>query len=225
MVNEVIHAMKTQKIDGLIIKLDFSRAYDSVDWSCLLHMKCIKMNQKWIQWIQAILTSTRMSILVNGSPTKEFSPDREIRQGDPLTPYLFLLIGEVMSKLIKRATQEGIIKGIIFKFHDHQITHFQYVDDTILFIANDEQSIKGVRKVLQLFKVITGLSVNFSKNKVYHVSNTQEECAQGVQILNCQAGKIPFKYLGDWVVLDHRACKFWYPLLETVKRKFPGVEM
>lgn len=82
LVNEVIHSMKTHKVDGLIVKLDFAKAYDSIDWSCLLHvMECVNLDQKWISWIKAILESTRMSILVNGSPTEEFTPRRGIRQG------------------------------------------------------------------------------------------------------------------------------------------------
>lgn len=80
MVNEVIHAMRTYRTDGLILNLDFSKAYDSIDWSCLLAvLRCIKLGDKWIRWIEAILLSTRMSILVNGSPTAEFSLSRGIR--------------------------------------------------------------------------------------------------------------------------------------------------
>lgn len=79
LVNEVIHAMKVRKIDGLIVKLDFAKAYDSIDWSCLLHvMKCVSLEEKWINWITKILETTRMSILVIGAPTEEFSPKKGV---------------------------------------------------------------------------------------------------------------------------------------------------
>lgn len=68
---------------------------------------------------------------------------------------MFLLIGEVLSNLITRATEIGLIKGIEFQFHQEHITHFQYADDTILFIDNSEHSIRGFKKILQLFQVIT----------------------------------------------------------------------
>lgn len=75
LVNEVIHTMKFQRVDGLIVKLDFTNAYDSIDWDCLLHiMACVNLNKKWIIRISKILSTTRISVLVNGSPTKEFSP-------------------------------------------------------------------------------------------------------------------------------------------------------
>lgn len=70
MVNEVIHTMKTQKVDDIILKIDFLKAYDIVDWSCLLHIvDCTNLRMKWSNWIRIILETTRMSILVNGSPT------------------------------------------------------------------------------------------------------------------------------------------------------------
>lgn len=139
------------------MKIDFLKTYDSIAWGCLLHiMKCVNFNQKWINWISAILKSTKLSILVNGSPTEEFSPLKGIRQGDPLAFYLFLHIGEVLSKLINKALAYGVIQGIKFDFHVHVISHFQYADDTILFIKNEEQSIFGLKKYCFCFKLLQG---------------------------------------------------------------------
>lgn len=134
MLNEVIHSMKNLNMDGIILKIDFSKAYDSVDWSCVFHvLDCLKIGSRFIDWIKPVFFSTRMLILVNGSPSKEFSPAKDLRQGDPLAPYLFLLIGEILSKLLTRAHERGLAKGISFPYFDSQITHFQYADDTILF--------------------------------------------------------------------------------------------
>lgn len=70
--------------------------------------------------------------------------------------------------------------------------------------------------------MVIDLSVNFNKSKMYHVSKSPEECAKGIEIMNFQAGKIPFKYLDDCVGLDYRAGKFWSPLIDSVKEKFQG---
>ncbi|XP_074346083.1 secreted RxLR effector protein 78-like [Apium graveolens] len=98
--NAVIHAMKIHRVDGLIIKVDFPKAYDSVDWACLKQvLQCMNFGTKWINWIDALLLSTIMPILVNGSPLEDFSPIRGLRQGDPLAPYLFVfLVGEVLNR-------------------------------------------------------------------------------------------------------------------------------
>lgn len=222
-VNEVVHAMKIHKIEGLIVKLDFSKAYDSIDWSCLLHtLQCMNFNKKWIQLIRAILHTTRISVLVNGSPTEEFSPIRGIRQGDPLAPYLFLFIGEILSKLVNKAIDKGVLQGINFDFHDRHISYCQYADDTILFIKNEEHSIKGLKKVLLLFQAITGLSINFRKSVVYHVSNDKEIVVKGTTILGCQSGTVPFKYLGDWVGLERKSCRIWKSLTDNITAKLQG---
>lgn len=223
MVNEVIHAMKTQGIDGLILKIDFSKAYDTVDWSCLLHvMECVNMNQHWINWIRVILETTKMSILINGSPTEEFSPKRGIRQGDPLAPYMFLLIGEVLSRLIDRAVSTGACQGINFKFHNRTISHFQYADDTVLFIQNSKKAIRGMKRVLLLFQSITGLAINFNKSLVYHTSNDRDCLKACIKILGCQPGSIPFKYLGDWVGLNVKPCSYWNSLVNQMQSKLQG---
>lgn len=108
MVDEVIHSLKTSKVDGIIIKLDFSKAYDSVDWSCLLHtLSCLNIGDKWSNWIKDLLHSVKMSVLVNGSPTEEFVPTKGLCQGDPLALYLFLIIGEILTNLISRSQQLG----------------------------------------------------------------------------------------------------------------------
>lgn len=185
-------------MDGLIVKLDFSKAYDTIDWSCPLHvMECMRLNRTWINWIKVLLETTKMSVLVNGSPTDEFSPQRGIRQGDPLALYLFLMVGEFPSILICKASNIGVCRGISFDFHQNPISFFQYADDTILFIENEDHYIRGMKKVLRLFQAITSLSINFNKSVIYHPSNDNNLIEKGIEILGCQAGKISFIYLGD----------------------------
>lgn len=172
--------MKIKKVDGIIIKWHFSKAYDFIDWNCLFHvMECVNLSKTWINWIRAILNTTKMSILVNGSPTEEFSPVRGIKQGDLLAPFLCLLIGEILRKLISKATDRGIFEGINFDFHEDPISHFPYTDNTIQFIKNNSHSIRGLKKVLVLFQVITGLAKIFDQRMIYHVSNDRVNSTAG----------------------------------------------
>lgn len=220
MVNEVIHAMKMHEVDGIILKLDFLKAYDTVDWTCLLHIiNCINLDAKWSSWIRSILESTRISILVNGSPTKKFSLKRGIRQGDPLVPYMFLLIGEVLCKLLNLAQVKGMIAGVKFPFHSKSITHFQYADDTILFIENDVHSVCNMKIILLLFQVISGLAINFNKSQVYHVTNDRNKVDKAMEIMGCNFGMLLFKYLGAWIGLEKKSKAVWEPLKEKLCSK------
>jgi len=91
------------------VKLDFEKAYDSVSWEFLFYMMGrIGFCGKWVQWIRACLESTTVSVLVNGSPTKEFKPIRGLRQGDPMAPFLFLIVAQGLSGLVKQATRKKL---------------------------------------------------------------------------------------------------------------------
>lgn len=115
----------------------------------------------WIEWVRAIFVSSKISVLVNGSPTKEFSPIRGLRQGDPLSPLLFNLIREVLSKMLSVANDKKVFYGILLPNCRKELTHLQFADDIIIFIKNDPSSIKAVKRVLQCFQVLSGLKINF----------------------------------------------------------------
>jgi hypothetical protein len=111
--NEVVHEIQSQKKPSFLFKVDFEKAYDSVSWEFLLYvMACIGFSPTWYMWIRACLFYARISILVNGSPTVEFSPGRGLRQGDPLSPFLFLIVAEVFSRLLQRVKELGLFTSI-----------------------------------------------------------------------------------------------------------------
>lgn len=102
--SEVVHSLKRNLSSGVVFKIDFEKAFDKVKWSFVLEvLSLMNFNKRWIDWISAIFRSSKILILVNGSPTDEFSPTRGLRQGDPLSPLLFNLVSEVFSKLLERA--------------------------------------------------------------------------------------------------------------------------
>lgn len=111
--NEIVECPKKKKCKGIILKLDFEKAYDSVNWHFLLILLYkMDFHDRWLNWIKTYLSSASTSIVVNGVPTKEFNPGRGLRQEDPLSPLLFLLVGEVLNRMIEKASSDGKIKGI-----------------------------------------------------------------------------------------------------------------
>ena len=141
--NEVIDEARRSHNPCLIFKVDFEKAYDSVSWEFLLYMlRRLGFNLLWIKWIEGCIKSVSMSVLVNGSPTHEFLPQREIRQGDPLAPFMFNVVAEALSGLMRRAIAENLYKGYSVGSKNVSISILQYADDTIFFL---EASMVNVR--------------------------------------------------------------------------------
>ncbi|KAH1074705.1 hypothetical protein J1N35_027033 [Gossypium stocksii] len=124
--NEVIHSMKKMERNGgkLIFKLDFSKAYDCVRWDFLkLVLKKMGFGDKWIGWAMECVSTVRAAVLVNGSTTNEFHFGRGLRQGDPLSPFLFILVTEVLHLLMEKAGVLGLIEGIHGVLPEQMISH------------------------------------------------------------------------------------------------------
>jgi hypothetical protein len=129
--HEVIHSLKTSRTPGMLIKLDLSKAFDRASWQYLRAiLDSFGFDQGWVNWILNLISSTFFSILVNGVPSRPFSPSRGIRQGDPLSPFLFVLMAEGLGRCIKAALTDGSLKGLPLHNIQPALSHSQFVDDT-----------------------------------------------------------------------------------------------
>lgn len=103
--SKIIHSMKTKKTNGVILKLDFEKAFDTVNWDFLFAtLQHMNFRNKWIMWIKSIFTSIHIYFLVNGSPTNEYTPNRGLWQGDPHSPLLFNLVRQFLHHMIHTAS-------------------------------------------------------------------------------------------------------------------------
>ncbi|XP_071700521.1 uncharacterized mitochondrial protein AtMg01250-like [Rutidosis leptorrhynchoides] len=96
-------------------------------------MALMGFGSRWCKWIHACLSSASISILINGSPTKEFSLQKGVRQGDPLSPYLFIMVAEGLNHLTKTVAASNRFDGIRIGRGGTRVTHLQYADDTLFF--------------------------------------------------------------------------------------------
>ncbi|KAJ9553208.1 hypothetical protein OSB04_017253 [Centaurea solstitialis] len=142
--------LEKSKRKGVILKVDFEKAYDSVNWPFLLEtLKGMGFGLKRQRWILACLSSSTTPVLVNGSLTNEFSMEKGLRQGDPLAPFLFQIVAKCLHVMLKEAEDKGLIKGIKVGKKKVPISHLQYTDDVILFGEWDPGNLKILIKVLE----------------------------------------------------------------------------
>lgn len=195
--NEAIEEAKKKKLKRIFFKIDFAKAYDSVDWGFLDHMlEKFNFCRKWRKWILEYISSAHASVLINGSPSGEFQLDRGLRQGDPLSPFLYLLIAEGLSILVSKATNEGLFEAVEIGKDKLKVSHLQYADDTIFLGSTIIQNAWAMRRILRNFELLSGLKVNYNKCSLMGVNIERGDLEAMAAILGCVIGEIPFFYLG-----------------------------
>ncbi|GKV00720.1 hypothetical protein SLEP1_g13361 [Rubroshorea leprosula] len=175
---------------------------------------------KWTKWIGECLRTSLVSVLVNGSPTRQFSVSKGLRQGDPLSPFLFLIIAEGLNGLVSNATQKGLLEGVEVGSRGLKLSHLQFADDTILFGEATEKNVLAMKGILRAFEIVSGLKVSFNKSQLMGICVQEEWLDRMAWLLCCKKGSMPFKYLGIPIGGNSRRIAFWKPLLETFNKKF-----
>ena len=171
---EVIHKMRTAegKKGYMAIKIDLEKAYDRLDWLFVVDsLRDVGLNDQLISLIWHCILSTSMNILWNGECTGEFNPRRGIRQGDPLSPYLFVLCVERLSHLIQLVVDNGLWKPIIIAREGPPIMHLCFADDLFIFVEASMQQVEIIKHCLQVFENSSGQKVSQEKTMIYFSQN------------------------------------------------------
>ncbi|GKB40109.1 putative RNA-directed DNA polymerase, partial [Tanacetum coccineum] len=224
MLSEMIDWFKKKKKKMLIFKVDFEKAFDYVSWKYLDFMlHNLGFGPTWRSWIKACLESSRTSILVNGSPTSEFSVKRDLRQGDPLSPFLFIIVIEGLHTDLMEASHSGLILGIKIGSSNITLSYIFYADDVVITSEWSSTNINNIIRVLQVFYLASGLKINIHKSNVYGVGVSDIEKANLLSIggrltlIKSVHGSLGIYYLSIFKTLEtvlnllekKRASFFW----------------
>lgn len=219
-VNEVLSWLKKHKKKAFILKVDFEKAFDSLNWSYLDSvLEQMNFGQIWRSWIQGCLKSAMISVLVNGSPTTQFRMERGVRQGDPLAPFLFIIAAEGLHRAIETAKEQNLFSGIQLSNGGPVISHLQYADDAIFCGDWSIQNARNLIRILKCFELATGLKVNLNKSKLFGISTVPAENETIARIINCPVGSFPFLYLGLPIGVPMGRAAFWNPLIEKFRAR------
>lgn len=134
---ELLHSMKAKRgRKGLAaLKLDMAKAYDRMEWGFLIQvMRCFGFRARWIGWVEQCILTVSFSVLLNGFPFGRFSPSQGLRQGDPLSPFLFILGSEVLSRLLLLEEERGFIHCVKVNRAAPSILHLLFADDIMIFV-------------------------------------------------------------------------------------------
>ncbi|KAJ0575244.1 putative RNA-directed DNA polymerase [Helianthus annuus] len=219
-INELISLAKSSKKKMMLFKVDFEKAFDSLSWEFLDSvLSQMGFPALWRKWVTGLLKTARTSILVNGSPTFEFDIQRGVRQGDPLSPLLFILAMEALHIATDCAVGEGIFKGMSTPGEGPTVSHLLYADD-VLFVGEwSESNFYNLARLLRCFHLSSGLKVNFVKSKVFGVGVRNEDILNMASILGCERGSLPFTYLGLPVGSNMGLVKNWKPVIDRFESK------
>jgi exonuclease III len=192
---DLLSCCHRRRCPTIILKLDFHKAFDCVDWESLhIIMRHRGFPEKRNTWIMNILQTGKTAVLLNGDPGKWINCKRGLRQGDPLSPYLFIIVADVLCRLLHFHPAAADIRHPII--HDQPCPVLQYADDTLIFLRCTPQAIAATKQILQLFEKATGLAINYHKTTFLPIAVPDHEECELASVFGATTSTFPQTYLG-----------------------------
>eukprot|EP00253_Pinus_taeda_P014598 PITA_14598 len=221
---EALHSIWSKKLKAILLKIDLSKAFDRVSW---LYLKMILIHlgfpHSYISWIMACITSPSFSILINGSASTFFHSERGLRQGCPLSPLLFLLVMEGLSRLMEDAKRAGDIGGLGISDLCY-LTHLLFVDDVLILLDGSIRDSRTFLKILQRFSAATGMLPNQSKSTITCARTSVQETRSALQAFPYSVHPLDsgFKYLGFNLKPTCQRIADWVWLVAKLEKRLIG---
>ena len=208
----------------MAIKLDMSKAYDRVEWEYLeAMMRKMGFQDRWISLMMMCVNTVSYSVLINGKPKGRIVPSRGLRQGDPISPYLFLLCAEGLSAMLQKDEFDTNLRGISVCRGAPRISHLLFADDCIVFCkASMDEGLK-ITKILEKYEKESGQKLNKEKTSLFFSKNTGREVQEAVKdMFEAEIILQHERYLGLPPLVERGKKKAFNRIKDQVGRKIAG---
>nr|GFB60324.1 RNA-directed DNA polymerase, eukaryota [Tanacetum cinerariifolium] len=203
----------------MFFKVDFAKACDSVRWDYLLDtLEGFSFGQSWCKWIRGTFSSAKASVLVNGSPSNEFYFHCGLKQGDPLAPYLFILVMESLHMSFSRVADAGLFKGVRLQ-GSLLISHLFYADDALFLGEWSDKNLEVIIHTLKCFHLASGLKINIQKCQLLGVGVPRPIMEKAARCIGCDVLQNQFRYLGVTVGECMSRHKAWEDTVVKLKNR------
>jgi mannosylglycoprotein endo-beta-mannosidase len=220
LVQQSARALFRAKVPSLLLKLDVAKAFDSVSWPFLVSvLRQRGFGPRLIGWIILLLSTARTRVVVNGSPGEPFAHGRGLRQGDPISPLLFIIVMNVVSAMFRAAEDSGLLSNLQMFGIRHRVS--LYADDVVVFAKPSMEELQVVYGIIACFGKASGLVVNLQKSTAIPIRCTPQIVEEIAPVLACPIGKFPCRYLGLPLSLTKlRRCDV-QPLVDKLAKQLP----
>lgn len=201
------------------LKIDISKAFDSVQWSFLLKtLEAMNFPTKFIHWISLCITTAYFSVQVNGELAGYFQSERGLRQGCALSPYLFAICMNVLSKLLDKSAHANQF-GYHPKCKNLGLTHLSFADDLMVFTDGRVRSVESIVNVFNYFAKVSGLKISMAKSTIYSAGMTDENRQELLNTFQFASGTLPVRYLGLPLLTRQMRKDDYQLLIEKIKMR------
>ncbi|KAJ4798488.1 RNA-directed DNA polymerase (reverse transcriptase)-related family protein [Rhynchospora pubera] len=218
---EMAFTVQKQSEPAFILKLDFKKAFDSVAWPFLMSvLRRRAFPVKFLYWLHLMLSTASSSILLNGRLGPSFQHKRGLRQGDPISPFLFNLAVDVLSRMLQAASLT--VPHCISDKLQQPFFLLQYADDTMIFSTAKGTAVHVLNSVIHAFSLASGIELNLSKSALltFNLLNYQEEAVQAT--LQVPTSSLPLTYLGLPLTVRRPDRLAYQTLIDKVQGKLAG---
>ena len=221
---EIIAAWRRSGTTGFVWKMNFAKAYDSLDWRFLWHvLKRRGFPKVWTNCMKQCVCTTTFAVLINGRPQEGWiHPQRGIRQGCPLAPLLFILAADTLAICTERLSIRGYHAGFQTTGRPGGIPLLQYADGTAFFIRGSTVAEHHIATMLDIFSDFSGLQLNKSKSLVVGIALASEEIARVSAVLATLVALFPIRYLGLRLAKGRLRARDWQPVMEKIEARLGG---